>query len=317
MTQTYTTQWFSVSNGDITTHNPQELAGGGDEITVSNAEIQWKGINGSDTDFESSERNNDTGFVNVSDEKTISLDILSPDFNEDIESSFAVQGAKELATPDVTIDWTVDAPWGDFSGTNTFTSSGLGPDDVFVEDTVSGNYSGDDVSITVTVTSGQTAVIKLFTTIESESTSSTTTYTTSPRVTRDVSADSNSGTLNDGETTNWTSLSGLEASGNQEFYHDINGSGEARFRFRFDWEYTFPTALKQLRVKDTNDNTTHKVSLADPSDSQLDYNSFRTAIDGTTYAIDVVDPSDPSAIKTHRMYHPVDGIVCPRSYDTV
>jgi hypothetical protein len=46
---TYTSQWFSVDNGDTTTHDPQSLVSETSPIQVLNAQIQWEGIQTSDT----------------------------------------------------------------------------------------------------------------------------------------------------------------------------------------------------------------------------------------------------------------------------
>jgi len=321
MVNTYTSDWIRVSHGDITTHNPQDLVGGGNEITISNAEIQWQGVNVEKNSI-STYYVGDSATGETTVDKDFTLTVQSPDSGTYDYVEYWFRAWREISSNPIEIEWTVETDWGVVDSGTWVYDDYQNTDDAEVFDYLeSNNVIGQNVYVTFDIITGYNRSDKVEYDIQVRTQSSatfTTTYKTdSPRVTRDVSADSNSGELNDGETTNWISLDGFKSSGDQEFYHDIDGSDEAYFRFRFDWEYAFPTALKQLRIKDTNDNTTHKVALADPSDSQLDYNSFRTSVGGTTYAIDVVDPSDRSAIETHRMYHPTDGIVCPRSYDTV
>jgi len=49
MANTYTTSWFSVSNGDSTTHNPGSLVSTNRPIEVLSAQIQWEGEQTSST----------------------------------------------------------------------------------------------------------------------------------------------------------------------------------------------------------------------------------------------------------------------------
>jgi len=138
-----------------------------------------------------------------------------------------------------------------------------------------------------------------------EDTNCSTTYydTEDPSVSGDVSASYN-GTLNNGETSSWQTLSGL-TTGDNTFDHSISQSNEARFRFEFDWQYDIPTALAVYRV--AIGGTTYDVALADPNDSSLEYNFYRVQVDGEgVLALDVVSPSDSNALPVF-VYHPTHG----------
>ncbi|OYR94047.1 hypothetical protein DJ71_02370 [Halorubrum sp. E3] len=179
------------------------------------------------------------------------------------------------------------------------------------------NHVGEDVTIIVSADNVDNASFVSITgkaSTAGSSSSTTTHYTQDTRVTRDVLGES-SVTLTDGEVSNWYSLSGLDPD-TEEFYHDIDGSGEARFRFRFGWERAYPDAIAELRIDDVDSETVHRVALADPGDNQLVHNSIRASVDGQALAVDVVPPSNDDAIDSHRFYHPVDGILCPRAFGT-
>jgi len=330
MANTYTSNWIRVSHGDITTHNPQELVGTSTEINITDAEIQCEGITKEvdETLFSSpaSKPLVNTTFKNTSFTFTV------PDVPKNATSHRFTFSIPLISNNKISGELKLkNNSTGELYRQESFTSF----ENIYGNQEVYDDYGADPDNIPLNTE------IEWEVTLDSEITTTTNTgnftngnepdnhltfYTVgyypvydtkNPRVTRDVIGELGDVTLTDGSQTVWKTLNGLEPSGNQEFYHDIDGSEEAYFRFRFDWEPAYPTALKQMRLQDMNSDITHKVALADPSDSQLQYNCFRTAIYGTTYAIDVVDPSDSSAIETHRMYHPTDGIVCPRSYDTV
>jgi hypothetical protein len=141
------------------------------------------------------------------------------------------------------------------------------------------------------------------------------TYTTDPFATRDVDA-SYTGQLNDGEWSPWVSMSGFTA-GTNEMYQNIDGSGKAVFQFEYDWEQNYPEPQKEMRFYDEDNDRVHKVSLVDPSNSNLHYNHHRYALNGTVYALDVVDPSDGGGIDWVKWYHPTHGEYSPRAYDTI
>lgn len=140
---------------------------------------------------------------------------------------------------------------------------------------------------------------------QGEDTNCNTAYydTQDPSVSGDVSGSYN-GTLNNGETSSWQTLSGLTA-GDNTFDHSISQSNEAQFRFEFDWQYEVPTALAVYRV--VINGTTYDVAMADPSDSSLEYDCYRAQVDGEgILALDVVSPSDANAIPAY-VYHPTYG----------
>lgn len=419
MAQTYTTQWFSITNGDITTHNPQSLAPTSKDIRVLTAEVQWEGVEETSTSTEYA-TNTNTATAQATEETVTEIEsanvgttiLIDPGKDEldtntipEEPSGYSFRdheiftGINTTTTP-VDQESTVDIEWnlnieGDgiiesYSGTETLE----GPNYVTSLQTITTDYSGtasdgsaylstlqitnkgaetyefnfqtrtngkdstttvnsDSVTVeypavpsgfsfnrhyyreekngslvdsgyiysnsvgeSLSVTSNDTSVTRsLELQTRGETTITNTENTESPRVTRDVSADPNIGTLADGTRSNWYSLSGLEAN-NEEIYHDIDGSREARFRFRFDYAVQYPDAVKELRVYDGDVDAVRRVALADPADSQLNYSAVRISLNNVTYAVDVVDPADSDAIASHRIYHPVHGTLCLRAFAT-
>lgn len=410
MAQTYTSQWFTVSNGDVTTLNPQSLVSTNKGIRILNAEIQWEGVEQT-TESTTTETNTNTGSATATTDTTTdyathtntgstgSLGIPSVPSGYSFNSGSYSASYSITLTGDITAFVELDDNQGGYesgtfsnnSGTNNYSLSVSGSygsgaaggtlsvsDNVTITDDGGGTFNGgsfQDISAstegtdTTTTVDAETEYVSypsppsgytfdqhfykeekngveqdsgfVYTnsvgetrsvtsndpdntwTLEMETLGEKTTTsiedTKDPRVTRDVDGDSGSVTLDDGERSSWYSLSGLDPN-REEFYHDIDGSGEARFRFRFDWEKIFPDVVKQLRVYDADSDATRLVALADPSDSQLKYNAIRGHVSqaGQVLAVDVTDdPSDPSAISSHRLYHPVHGTLYPRYYDTV
>jgi hypothetical protein len=141
-----------------------------------------------------------------------------------------------------------------------------------------------------------------------ETTNYYTNYTQDPSVSGNVSA-STGATLNDNETSSWQSLSGFGV-GDNSFNHSVSDSGEAYYRIRFDWEYSYPSELAELKFFDGSSQ--YSVRLADPADDGLDYNTVKAYIEGVgVVALDVVDPSDPDA-SNFFIYHPTQGVLALR-----
>lgn len=119
--------------------------------------------------------------------------------------------------------------------------------------------------------------------------------TKEPSVSGDVSA-TYSGASNlrlaDGEWSDWQSLDGF-SEGTNEFIHSIEQSGEANFEFKYTYEYLGPDAVAIVRVQ--HDDGVYDLTLADPSDTQLENNSLRVNVNNETLAADLVEPSDPNA----------------------
>jgi len=317
MANSYTTQFFRVSNGDITTHNPKELVGASGEINILSAEIQWEGITTSETTTSTDTEVNSSPTATNPTGDTAEVSIPDTpsgyDFDFHRASGSVTNGADIPADVSATLEW----PNGDKVEKGIVDDLPPGSSISFL-DNKGVNLSGQIASLSADVlgVADDKMDIELEVNTYGEKTTFDTTFfqTEYPRVTRDVSADSYE-VLNDDELSNWVTLSGLEPD-EEEFYHDIDGSGEARFRFRFDWQQAYPDAVSQLRVYDAGADVIHKVALADPADTQLDYDHVRVSEGGTTYAVDVVDPSETDAlswfkIQTHK------GVVSPRAFDQV
>jgi hypothetical protein len=310
MVKTYTTQFFRVSNGEVTTHNPKDLLGVSADIKILSAEARWEGITTTETQTSTdvASNGNNTGFQ---DSSIVSATIPAvPSGYDFLQHQYDIFIGDLDSGQSYDVGWT--SPWeGDRS------ESGVASQSEFIGsgDTYGENYSGEAVTANRDPFGADFTIrISVVTKGERTTTQTTTKKTKYPRVTRDVSADSFE-VLNDGERSDWVTLSGLDPD-EEEFYHDIDGSGEARFQFRFDYEFSFPDAVRQLRIYDSEKSIINKVALADPSDSNLDYNHVRISEGGSTYAVDVVDPSDSDAlswfkIQTHK------GVVSPRAFDQV
>jgi hypothetical protein len=319
VSQTYTSQWFSVSNGDITTHNPQSLVPTSKDIRILSAEIQWEGITTSEQTTNYSTNTDSGNRIIDSDDDTFSeaFNLPFPSvpsgysfFNHAISAEVNISdGSADNIEYTYSIDGNnvVDSQNDDINGPNYTTRV---------------NQVGSNVDVIISSESvdSNASSITLDASASTQGSSTSTTYydTQDPRVTRDVSGDSGSLTLNDGETSNWHSLSGL-APNSEEFYHDISGSGEARFRFRFDWEQAYPDPVNgTVGFYNASAGVWRECAVADPTDSLLEYNHVAVYNDetGSWGALDVVDPSDDAAIESHQFYDPDIGWLAPREYST-
>lgn len=120
-----------------------------------------------------------------------------------------------------------------------------------------------------------------------------------PSVSGDVSATYRgafNSRLDDGEWSNWRSMDAF-SEGTNEFIHSIKQSGEANFQFEYTYEYLGPDAVAVVRVQ--HDDGVYDLTLADPSDSQLEHNNLRVNVNNETLAADLVDPSDQNATPVH------------------
>jgi hypothetical protein len=332
VSQTYTSNTLRVSHGEITSHTTPS------DINVLSAQARWQGVN---TTTESTT----TETVEGSNVKSASFEISGSDSYAyltdmgvslpDVDEGFDSYTLRTENTEPHNNEWNYEVytsiydlePVYELEWEKGYDSYQMGPTDYTGvsrghEDLYSyydpSEYELNSFVVTPTedgYTMYLEGAVEAFYSYETTVTETTTHYTTDPYVTRDVSG-SYTGTLSDGEWSPWVTLNGLEE-GVNEFYHNISGSGEAYFEFEYTYEEVYPTVQKQLRLYDADQNAIHTVALADPSDSQLDYNHHRYALNGTVYALDVVDPSDENAIDWVKWYHPTHGEYCPRAYDTI
>jgi hypothetical protein len=304
MANTYTSGWQTVSNGDTTTEDPSNMVGK-ENINVLSSQIRWRGVTTSSTETNTVTEENYNGDF-----------YTSPPLSNGIPSvpdgtSFATHNAtltiKAIDNGDgqqTEVESTFSWPNGEGKTvTTTLTEDFPGSEADIIYD----NHAGESVSASITVIGGNDSAIEAKLAVETSgnTTETTTTYydTQDPSVSNDVSASYN-GTLSDGSTTSWINLSGLDPS-NEHFSHSISGSNKVEFQFEFDWEISLPTTVAKYRVP--INGTTKDVILADPTDNALDYNFYRTQVDGDgVLAYDVVDPSDPDALPYY-IYHPTHG----------
>jgi len=165
------------------------------------------------------------------------------------------------------------------------------------------NRVGQSESITSFSTS-DTVSVRLTTRGKDTSTVTDTFNTENPSVSGDAFA-SYSGTLNDGEWSPWVQLSGF-TEGQNSLTQDINGSFDADFELRYEWQFTVPDTLAEHRF--VINGTTYVTALADPTDEAVQYDFYRTYIDGEgIVCYDVVDVDDADA-SPYRIYHPTHGV---------
>jgi hypothetical protein len=310
VSQTYTSDTLRVSHGEITSHTTPS------DINVLSAQARWQGIDVTETETNKHTRVNISNIYDIT--GTQETDITWPDTynDEDYQYNEAMnymsQGDKDASNEmEFWAWWEYDSSTDDKSTADYHAHQ---TSDVLKFTSLSKDLRTKTGHARIEVINGEWWIENEFQT-HYETTTSTTYHTKDPYVTRDVDA-SYSGTLSDGEWSTWQTMTGF-VEGTNEFYHNISGSNEAYFEFEYTYEEVYPTVQKQFRLYDVDQNAIHTVALADPSDSQLDYNHHRYALNGTVYALDVVDPSDESAINWVKWYHPTHGEYCPRAYDTI
>jgi hypothetical protein len=320
VSQTYTSDTLRVSHDEITSHTTPS------DINVLSAQARWQGVDAPVTDYYGDSNGyhwntaTDTADPLTPSDEGTTITQNFPSFS----GSFRFHTAKFVI--DILTPARVEYDYEIYDSNDNLIDSGNDVVDYLNregsgEETHYNNISQrhDDGYQELTLTNIELgsdedeAYAKSYT--HSAWKTSTTKSTQDPFVTRDVDA-SYTGTLSDGEWSTWQSMTGL-VEGTNEFYHNISGSEEAYFEFEYTYEETYPTVQKQFRLYDEDQNAIHKVALADPSDSQLDYNHHRYALNDTVYALDVVDPSDENAIDWVKWYHPTHGEYCPRAYDTI
>jgi len=309
MPQTYTSQWFRVSNSEITTHNPQALASTDAGIRILDAEIQREGVDAqieqevTKTDANTNTHNFDggTGRVTV-------MYATHPSVNGSVQNHTVT--ASDQLTDAGSGSIQVTAAWGDEKTDaipGGFASIG----------TTSGDYQGQTSNVAIDVDepfSDGSVEIEANTTYQT--TETVTKSTTDPRVTRDVLAESDGLTLAAGEQSSWYQLDGLDPN-SEEVYHDLDGSREARFRFRFDWEKAVPDpTYGVVGFYDDSAGVWYECAVADAADDQLEYDHVRVynAEQNAWGVLDVVTPTHKRAIESHQFYDPDAGWLAPRQY---
>jgi hypothetical protein len=336
VSHTYTSNTLNVTDGEITEHDTSK----DDDINILSAECRWHGVETSESVPASSsdERSyNDNAFAYYQDNEDIWFSEQTPSLTGNEQTFDKTAYFINWENLGIDVDhYEADVELEVYDNNDNLVDSKTGTVDFAgakVSDTPASFNSYPPVKIEYTTfhpdyyvrgrfwdnsspsTKGsgsesanlQVGVINYYTEVS---------HTVDPFVTRDVDG-SYSGNIDGGTWSPWVTLNGLAANENNEFYHNISGSNEADYEFTYDWDYQFPTAQKQFRLYDEDQNTIHKVALADPSDSLLNYNHHRYALNGTVYALDVVDPSDENAIDWVKWYHPTHGEYCPRAYDTI
>jgi hypothetical protein len=321
VSQTYTSDTLRVSHDEITSHTTPS------DINVLSAQARWQGVDAEKTTTTDDQNWNDSDdFLSVG--ETLTYDLPTPDPKYEFQwhsvglnyDQNSINEEQHLNSVSYEFRDENDNVLESGSKSDITLSTGDTVNEGILSDVpIYTNHTGTNhyVHFYWDASDSNTEEIEIRGYVQTYSSKSTTdTYSTKdPYVTRDVDA-SYSGTLSDGEWSSWQDMTGL-VEGTNEFYHNISGSNEAYIEFEYTYEEVYPTVQKQLRLYDADQNAIHTVALADPSDSQLDYNHHRYALNGTVYALDVVDPSDENAIDWVKWYHPTHGEYCPRAYDTI
>lgn len=310
MSELYVSNTVNVTDGDSTSHDTDTVA---QNINILSAECRWQG----DSDF---------GEQTVTDTAVNALTrgefynettFPYPEYDNFDGHEIRYVLINERST-EVTADFEYRDPSSFDSSWDTTTSSvtipandthaiNFGTEDIY------GNRVGETGWIDETSNLSDVTVNVSMRTLSSE-TQTTETKTANPSVSGDVSG-SYSGEINDGDYSSWVTMSGL-STGVNTFTHSIGGSNEAGFQFRYYWEYATPTAEKELCVYDGSSNTIYRIALTDPSDSALEYNFMRVAVNGTVYAVDLVDSGTQDALEFFKVNHGTHGIVFPRAFES-
>lgn len=126
-------------------------------------------------------------------------------------------------------------------------------------------------------------------------------------------------TLSDNELSSWVSLSGITRT-QQTFTHEIGGTGQAEFRWRFTWEFDTPQPRNGTTgFYDDSAGVWREAAVANPDDESLEYNhiTIYNNSEGEWGALDVVDVTNENAIESHQFYDEDAGWLAPREFDTV
>lgn len=304
MVNTYTTNYFTVSNGINKTLIPKDLVGVSRPVRVSNTKIKWRGITDETSSYDFERRENETGNPDGSASVSASIPLNSRDVT--LRASFHMYDSPDdgKGKADAVFDTDGDGI-GDvtktfetkYSGGTTSTSGDSGATITATvqnfRTTSDSDYEFSDMSAIITWEEETTSVEE----------------TTSPEVSGDMSA-SYSGVLTDNEETGWIDVSGFSRGENNVTYN-IGGSGRADFKLQFDWEYETPEAqaIKKLYVNGEK----IKLPLVYPSAPELTYDIMRTKVNGETLTADLVDVDSPDA-SPYRIYTPQHGILAWREY---
>ncbi len=264
MVNTYTSSWNFAQEYDSTYHTPKDMVGSNTEIVISNVQIQWQG---SDAQKTETYTNSYTG-------EGYGPDTISAGGYESVDTE------RGKGMPDVSYfdHWDVSASVdytgsGSVSGTHFFWSGGSSDSietETFETDGSLYHYANGLTPENAPIAGDFDDRMHYrvepdsdfqFNNFEIEVTAvgydDYTAHTKNPEVQGDVSASVN-GTLYDGETSSWTSLSGLQPNQQNEFDHRyFEGSEELYYRIKFDWEIALspPTNL-QITDASTEDKLT-------------------------------------------------------------
>lgn len=298
---TYTTSWEAVSDGQSNVYNTDTLTGE-DTTNIHNAEVQWEGV--STTSEETTTYSNSNAVTYTSGGDSISVSYPSNG------NPVRARGTVETSSGSNSYD-NADADLDNGEDINSYTFDINPPTDYgFTNSIVFGTPS----SASVTLYAGNNTY-DIIVTAESEETSTVTKKTETPSVGGDVSA-SGPTSLNDGDTSSWYALSGLSAGVDETFNFSINGSNEARFRFRFD--YDPPTASPTYGTYSVQyGGTWYEIAIADPTDSQLQTDEVQIYSNGSWGVLDLVPASysDPYTVDFIRFYNGTEWLKA-RVYNT-
>lgn len=328
MAQTYRTQWFSVADGDSQTLNPETLVG--DDILINSAQARWEGV---DTEITTTDEIQKSTEADSRSDLPISQSNSIPSGADNVElaGSLGVISTESgsgsvTAKLDFTLDYDGDGIGEDvqtasIDGNNTSGetygfSDGITEFFVETKDGYTGDVAIQSDSDIYDVSEANFRDAEVF--VRWDESTTTTESTTNPEISGDVTADSGSITLNDGETSNWYTASGLEPN-SETFTHSIDGSYEAQFQLEFTYEPDIPDPVNgTVALYDSSAGVWRECAVADPSDVSLDYNhvSVYNSTTSNWGALDVVDVTNSDAITSHQFYDSTVGWLAAREYST-
>jgi len=282
MAETYTSGWESVREGEQTSFDVPDTY----TLVSNELEVRWRGDSEQRTNTGLHRNNTRTSFRGEGNSVTRTLDWQSVSDGQTLEYKtfdYSAEGPKD--GNEYEARWDVD---GGGSGSNQFSDVIRDPDrtedvpdkasSLTITIELKNGYGGTDVYVeTNTWYSAQHTV-----------------ETQDPKVTlNNGNSASEGGTLSDGNVTPWKSISGL-SDGTNVFDHDIDGSNDADFQFRYDY-LAAPVPVGYAESGDGSGGT-QLLPLADTDSPALVNTEGRVGqSNGTVAAADLVATDHPNA----------------------
>ena len=224
MPSTYTSNWMEVDSGSSTNYQVP------DSHNITGAEVRFRGITVESTEEKTRYNKNryDGPLEYYADEpsETADISVGTPEYPSDAEDLWARLDLRDNVNGSATIEYSTTNSSGEFNSSGEDIVEGVRLYDYnqYAEVIVSPNPYDDNSD----GSTGHNASAEIRLDYEVSSTDRSDPQTTLGEGTVDFP------TLDDGETTSWSSIDGLSTGAN-EFSHTIGGSATADFQFRYTY----------------------------------------------------------------------------------